>query len=170
MDTDKIDRLVNDLKLSNDAKKWDVTITSLKAAQGKKRIEQVIVRKTFAKNIVNHETLRVNLPKVLRSREGVELEVVGHNIFVVSFSLAADKITALEKWPWHYFYDLLIIKKTDTMQTPMEVNFNEVALWVKCHNVPLACMEPRIIRRVWEKVGWLEDVDIGERELCVGKL
>lgn len=63
----------------------------------------------------------------------------------------------------------MILKQTKAMQTPMEVEFEDITLWVQCHNVPLECMEPTIIRRIGEQVGKVEELDVGEGGLCVGK-
>lgn len=169
MDTEEIAKLVRELKLSKEAKTMTITITPEEEKRGQQRIEKVIVGKIFAKKTVNKETLRKSLPRILRSRGRTKIEMVGHNLFVASFSLATDKRIALEEGPWHYFQDLMILKETDTMQTPADVEFNEITMWVQCHNVPMACMEAGIIRRLGEKVGTVEEVDVGEEGLCLGK-
>lgn len=75
---------------------------------------------------------------------------MGLNLFVISFALESDKRVALEEGPWHFFQDLMILKQTKPMQTPMEVEFKDITMWIQCHNVPFECMNPLIIKRIGE--------------------
>lgn len=169
MDAEEIAKLVEGLRVSAEARERVVMISSEKAARGQKRIERVVVGKIFSKKTVNRETLRANLPRILRSRGTTEIEIVGHNLFVISFALESDKRVALEEGPWHFFQELMILQQTKAMQTPSEVEFDEISLWVQCHNVPLECMDPEIIRRIGGRIGKVEEVDVGEGGSCLGK-
>lgn len=164
MDAGEIARLIMNLKLSNDAKERAVTIIPEEKDRGKHRIERVVVGKIFARRPINRDTLHFNLPKILRSWGRTEVDIVGHNLFVVSFSLETDKMTTLEEGTWHFYNSLMILKQTEAMQTPTDVVFDEVSMWVQFHNVPLTCMEESIIRRMRERVGRVE-----EGELNLGK-
>lgn len=169
MDAEEIAKLVEGLRVSADARERVVMITNEEAVRGRERIEKVVVGKIFSKKVVNRDTLRQNLPKVLKARASTEIEIVGQNLFVISFALESDKRVALEEGPWHFFQDLMILKQTEAMQTPMEVSFDKITLWVQCHNIPLECMEPGIVSRIGGRVGEVEEVDVGEGGLCVGR-
>lgn len=168
MDTEEIANLVKGLKLSAEARERVVMITDEEAERGKKRLDRVVVGKIFSRKTVNRETLKVHLQKILRVRERTEIEIVGHNLFVISFSLESDMRNALEEGPWHLFQELMILKQTEPMQTPMDVNFDNITLWIQCHNMPLECMDPTIIGRIGGWIGKVEEVDVGEERLCVG--
>lgn len=169
MDAEEIAKLVEGLRVSTAAREKVVMITEEESVRGQKRLERVVVGKIFSKRSVNRETLRSNLSKILRARGSTEIEMVGHNLFVISFTLEADKRVALEDGPWHFFQELMVLKQTLPMQTLMEVLFDDISIWVQCHNVPIECMDPLIIRRIGEKVGRVEEVDVGEGGLCMGK-
>lgn len=169
METEEIARLVKGLRLTAEAKETSVMITDAEAERGMSRVEKAVVGKVFTKKYINRETLRQHLLRILRARGRTEIELIGHNRFVVSFVLDSDRKVALEEGPWHFFQDLMILKQSEAMQTPMEVEFNDITLWVQCHNVPIECMDPEIIKRIGGRVGVVEEVDVGEGSLCVGR-
>lgn len=121
-----------------------------RSGDGKKENTEGSGCKNFARKALNSETIKANLPRILRSRGMTEVEIVGHNLFIISFSLDVDKTKALEEGPWHFFQDLMTLKQTKVMQTPFDVSFEDINIWVQCHNVPISCMEPNIIRRIEE--------------------
>lgn len=139
MDAEEIARLVKDLRVSTGVQGRAVTITNEEVEKGQKRLEKAVVGKIFSRKATNRETLWLNLPRILRSRVRTEIEVVGHNLFVISFALESDKRVALEEGPWHFFQELMFLKQTEAMQTPMEVEFKDISMWVQCHNFPLEC-------------------------------
>lgn len=104
MDTEEITSLVSSLKLSSEAQGSAVKLTKEEADRGNKRLEKVVVGKIFARRAVNKEVLKSNMPRILRTRGRVEIEMIGYNLFVVSFSLEADKRLAIEEGPWHFFW------------------------------------------------------------------
>lgn len=169
MDPDEVTRLVNKLKLSpeTDAAEVDVTDTLSLAKSGK--LQHYLVGKIFSIRVVNREALRTNLPRILQLRRDVEIEIVGDNIFVVTFKSTDDKLHVLKDGPWHYFDSLMVFKETTGWQNPSYLAFEEFTIWIQLHNLPIACMNQKAVAKIAEQVGVVEEIDIGEGGSCIGQ-
>lgn len=169
MDPEEIIKRVSDLRLSTEARARTVTLTATETARGEDRAAKLIMGKIFAERQVNRENLKAQLPRILRIRGSFEVEIVGHNLFTLSLDLESDRSRVLTEGPWHFFQDLMLFKKVSSMQTATNIEFDEITMWVQCHNVPLVCMDPLIIRRVGEKIGQVLEVDTDGGDSCVGR-
>lgn len=47
--------------------------------------------------------------------------------------------------------------------------FEEIPIWVQCHNVPIAFMHEDIIRHVGSQIGRVLEVEAGEEKKCSGR-
>lgn len=91
---------------------------------------------------------------------------MGDNLFSFDFNSTVDKKRALLDG---FFKDLVIFMEPKGLQNPSEISFSEVPLWFQLHNLPLAFMQPTILRYLGEKIGQVLEVDVGDRGQCSGK-
>lgn len=47
--------------------------------------------------------------------------------------------------------------------------FDEMSIWVQCHNIPLAFMHAPIIHSIGEHIGRVLEVEVGVEGRCKGK-
>lgn len=168
MDPTEIANLVEKFKLTAEATEDGVNLTPNLVALTHERAAKCLVGKIFASRVVNREALRAQLPQILQIRSDFEIEIVGDNLFLIAFSSPADRRHTLLHGPWHFFQSLLLFKEPKGFQKPSEVCFDEFSIWIQCHNVPISCMDPIIIRKIGEKLGRVEEVDMGEGGSCMG--
>ncbi|KAL6549237.1 hypothetical protein OROHE_009082 [Orobanche hederae] len=168
MEPTEIANLVDKLKLVAEAKEDGVDLTPNLVALTHERAVKCLVGKIFASRVVNREALRTHRPQILQIRSDFEIEIVGDNLFLIAFSSLADRRHTLFHGPWHFFQSLLLFKEPKGFQKPSEVCFDEFSIWVQCHNIPISCMDPVIIRKIGEKLGRVEEVDMGEGGSCMG--
>lgn len=69
---------------------------------------------------------------------------------------------AISDGPWYFFKSLVIFKQIDGLQNPSDVLFDEITLWIQCHNLPVTFMHPYILRSIGDTLGKIEDIDLGE--------
>lgn len=169
MDPEEVARLVADLKLSAEAKVTTINITKEVAESNKNRMRKLLVGKIFDNKVVNKETLRLQVPRILQCQRSPEIEIVGDNRFVAVFAIEEDKKHALVDGPWHFFNSLMSFKAPQGLQDPSEVKFEEITLWAQCHNLPVACMNPMVVRKIGEQIGKVEEIDTGEGGHCLGQ-
>lgn len=169
MDPLEMARLVAELNLSTEANDSAINVAKELSLLKKTNVERCLVGKIFAAKQVNRETLRTQLPRIIQNKRPVDIEVVGENIFVILFTSEQDRGHALESGPWHFFQSLLVFKTIEGMQNPSDIVFDDFTVWVQCHNLPIKCMHPSVIKRIGEQIGKVEEVDIGEGGWCLGK-
>lgn len=124
MDPAEIARLVEELKLSNEAKEGQVELSLNLTAITHDRANKCLVGKIFAMRVVNREALRSQLPKILQARRDIEVEIVGDNMFVVSFSSQTERRNTLLNGPWHLSNSIMLSKEVQGLQKPSEVCFD----------------------------------------------
>lgn len=169
MDSDEIARRVEELKLSGGTTKAVVKISAELNKVGNDRVKRCLVGKIFSERSMNRDTIRNQLPRILNAKRNVEVEIVGDNLFLAVFTSEEDRRRALLEGPWHFFQSLMLFKAPLGMQNPSEVIFDEVEVWIQCHNLPVACMHPTYVRHIGEQLGRVLEIDIGEGGLCLGR-
>ncbi|KAH6757436.1 hypothetical protein C2S52_023433 [Perilla frutescens var. hirtella] len=140
MDPDGVARLVEELKLSQEAKNVTVHIETSTSVKSTSDLRRSLIGKVFSMRVVNRETLRIQVPKILHLRRSVDIEIVGYNLFVIVFGSFEDQSHALQDGPWHFFNSLMMFKAPIGFQSPSDVMFDEFS-----------------------------EVDVGEGGSCVGQ-
>ncbi|XP_057790456.1 uncharacterized protein LOC131007563 [Salvia miltiorrhiza] len=169
MDQDEIRRLVDKLKLEEEADASIVNLSQTLSENLRQNTKLCLVGKVFAGHQISRELIANHLPNILQAKQRVDIEIVGANIFVALFASVLDKKHALLGGPWHLFQDLLLFKELEGFQNPADVRFDEFTGWVQCHNLPIACMHPDVVRRIGEQIGFVEEIDMGVGGLCMGR-
>ncbi|KAL6582339.1 hypothetical protein OROMI_006353 [Orobanche minor] len=168
MDPLEIACLVQELKLSNEANEDCINLSPNLVQVTHERVAKCLLWKIFAGRVVNREALKTQLPRILQANNDIEIEIMGDNLFIVNFSSQAERRNALLNGPWHFSQSLMIFKEVAGLQKPSEVRFEDYSTWVQCHNLPISCMAPSIIREIWEKIGRVDEIDLGETGSCLG--
>lgn len=81
----------------------------------------------------------------------------------------SDRLHSILDGPWNFFKDLVVFKEPTGLQNPAFMSFDEILIWIQCHNVPWAFMNAAIIRNIGERLGRIVEIDAGEDGGCVGK-
>lgn len=161
------------MKLSADVGEAVVSVPdpTLTAGEGgiSTKFDRFVVGKIFASRVVNRETLRLQLPRILQTRGDPDIEIVGDNLFVVVFANDRDRRHALLDGPWHFFDSLMMFEEPKGLEKPSDVVFSKFTTWIQCHNLPLVCMNPIMVRRIAEHVGNVEEIDTGDGGNCLGQ-
>lgn len=109
------------------------------------------------------------MPRILQLKKALKVEVVGDNIFLLQFESLIDRRYAFDEGPWTFFKDLVIFKAPKGTQQATSIVFDELPIWVQCHNLPLAYMHSSILKNVGARLGKVIEVEAGEDGSCTGK-
>lgn len=69
-----------------------------------------------------------------------------------------------------FFKDLVIVKAPNGFQQAAKMVFDELPIWVQCHNLPLAYMHATILKNVGGRLGKVLEIEASEDGSCAGKL
>lgn len=170
MDPDEVSKLVREMKLSSEAGELMVEINlPTNSPTVGANMKRYVVGKIFASRVVNRENLRTQLPRILQTRGDLDIEIVGDNLFILVFTNDRDRRHALFDGPWHFFDNLMLFKEPKGLEKPTDIIFSEFTTWIQIHNLPIACMNPSVIRQIAEAVGTVEEIDTGDGGNCLGQ-
>lgn len=116
----------------------------------------------------SRETFRIQMPRILQAKKSVSIEMIGENLFLLDFQSPADRNHALWDGPWSFFKDLIIFQDPRGLQNPSDLVFNEMAIWMQCHDVPLAFMHAPTIHSIGDRIGRVLEVESGVEGRCKG--
>lgn len=162
-------RLVENLKLSAAAYSNIVSISPIGEAHRQNRVSLSLVGKVFSSKAVNRETLKTQLPRILQTTRNIEVEVTGDNRFIAVFATESDRRRAMYDGPWHFFQNLMVFKAAKGLQNPFDVEFEEFSVRAQLYNLPIACMDSDMVRRLGAQLGRVDEVDVSEGGFCLGK-
>ncbi|KAL8457951.1 hypothetical protein ACS0TY_035719 [Phlomoides rotata] len=86
------------------------------------------------------------------------------NLFSFQFNSEMDLRTVLDREPWHFDKNVLVLKELGRGQQPADVSFNSAAFWVRIYELPMAARNQRILTLIFEKIGELVEIDTRSME------
>lgn len=109
------------------------------------------------------------MPRLLQFTRKVDIESTGDNTFILDFSSQSDRRRILTEGPWSFFRDLIVIKEPEGLDEPRSMSFEEISIWVQCHNVAIAFLTKDILERIGSKIGKVEEIDEGDSGSYLGR-
>ncbi|KAK6123768.1 hypothetical protein DH2020_042488 [Rehmannia glutinosa] len=169
MDQEEILKCIANIKISNKAEKNTLTLEQELRQKGEERITKCLVAKILSSKLINRDTFRQHLPRILQAVKKIDIEVVGENLFILEFTNPVDRRRALRGGPWHFFNNLIIFQELKGTQSPETLDFSTWEVWTQCHNLPVAYMQEEILQRIGNKIGKVIEIDKGDREVILGR-
>ncbi|TXG57331.1 hypothetical protein EZV62_018644 [Acer yangbiense] len=136
---------------------------------GEKRLGLKLVGKILSNKLVNWDAFMHLIPKIWKIKQGVDIEVVGENIFSFTFRCGEDRRQVLQGGPWRFDKALLVLAEPRGKWDIREISFTKVAFWVQIHNVPLICMTKEIGIFLGRMIGEFREIDVGSSGECTWK-
>ncbi|KAL5789589.1 hypothetical protein ACOSQ2_004477 [Xanthoceras sorbifolium] len=168
MELEEIARRCAKLSLSDDDGPIAKVDEGLKA-EGIQRLSLSLVGKIISNREVNREAFRNTIASIWLTKSEVEVESIGVNLFVFRFGCSWDRKCVLERDPWSFDKNLLVLKEAVGIGRILEVDFSLAPLWVQIYNLPLACMNRNMGLFLGGLIGVVQEIDGGDSGDCLGK-
>ncbi|KAL9668433.1 hypothetical protein QQ045_002814 [Rhodiola kirilowii] len=84
---------------------------------------------------------------------GVTFEEIQGNMAVVKFDCSAKLEKVLDKGPWLYRNQAIVIKRWEMGHNPQDLDYSKIQFWVQIHNVQFELMNESITSGIAEKIG-----------------
>ncbi|KAK3198917.1 hypothetical protein Dsin_022332 [Dipteronia sinensis] len=136
---------------------------------GIQRVALCLVGKVITNKMVNREAFLGLIGRIWQVEEGLEVEVVRHNIFTFHFHSIGDQRRVLEGGPWTFDGTLIVLAEPSEKGAIEDLRFDCSEFWVQIHCVPLVCMTKEIGRFLRGMVGEVMEVDVRKSGECSGK-
>ncbi|TXG53849.1 hypothetical protein EZV62_019105 [Acer yangbiense] len=136
---------------------------------GEKWLALRLVGKVMSDKMINRVAFIATIPKIWRTMEDVEIEVIDGNVFSFTFKNEKDLYQVLQGGPWSFNKSIMVLLEPQGKGAIHEMSFSEVAFWVQIHYVPLLCMTKDIDVFLGRMISKVQEIDSGPSDDCVGK-
>ncbi|KAL8463078.1 hypothetical protein ACS0TY_033918 [Phlomoides rotata] len=76
---------------------------------------------------------------------GLTAKEIGKNLFSFQFWSTSDMTTVLTKEPWLFERNIVALKELEKGEQPSAVAFNEVPLWIRIYDLPIATQNEKVL-------------------------
>jgi hypothetical protein len=112
-----------------------------------------VVGKLLADRSVGKEIIKTPLIRAWQPRKSVTFKTLGINLFLIDFADECDKIRVMEGQLWTFDGNLVSLADFNGIKLKAELEFENVAFWVRMYDLPLACMSKAIGFHIGASVG-----------------
>lgn len=113
----------------------------------------ILVGKLLTERSVKFNIMKETLAAVWRPGKGMSVREVEQNLFLFQFFHEKDMKRIMEDGPWSYEQSLLLLKKIEAHESPVETTLSKAEFWVQVHNLPWAFVSEKILTVIGNYVG-----------------
>lgn len=168
METDAILEGWKKLRLTSEEEEVAVDIDNDALSNTTDRMRFCLAGKLLCPRQIGSEIIRRTLSIAWRVVGRLQVERLGQNVFLFTFTNVADRNRVVRSGPWFFDKFLLVLVMMGPMDKPSDLVFDSVSFWLHFYDLPMACMNATMAKKLGDAVGTFEDVDCNEDGLCWG--
>ncbi|KAL5743937.1 hypothetical protein ACOSQ2_027053 [Xanthoceras sorbifolium] len=107
---------------------------------GDKKIGLCLVGKVITNKQVNRDAFWGIIPKIWRTTQEFDIEVLKENTFIFQFHNQLDRKRVLAGGPWSFDRGLLVLEEPSRAGHLTDMKFNKAEFWIQVYNIPIVCM------------------------------
>ncbi|GLT68155.1 hypothetical protein SLA2020_404130 [Shorea laevis] len=88
----------------------------------------------------------------------IRFQEVQESLWVLEFSVAADKLRVLKGRPWSFERNIFVLNDFDGSSPPSQITFSSSPFWVQVHDLPFACLTKGIGQKIGASLGEVLEV------------
>ncbi|CAH9120638.1 unnamed protein product [Cuscuta epithymum] len=85
---------------------------------------------------------------VRRPVKGVSIDEIEDSKFMLGFYHEGDLNRVVEEGPWSFEQNLVVIRRLERIDKPLEVELDHADFWVQVHDLPLSYMMAKAARGI----------------------
>ena len=117
-----------------------------------------LIVKVFGKTIGYHY-LVLKLSSLWRLVGKMDCIVLGHDFFLVRFTLNEDHSRVLKNGPWFVRGHYLSIRRWEPNFKPLSANLLAIVVWIRLSKLPIEYYEESVLRDIGKAIGPVLKVD-----------
>ncbi|CAD6228922.1 unnamed protein product [Miscanthus lutarioriparius] len=137
--------------------------------------KHAVIGKVLAPDLVHLQTIMSAMRPAWGNPRGLEMRMVGDNLFIAEFDAEVDKNRVLEGSPWFIGLQAVgrqavILQDFNCDLRPSDVIFDELAIWINILNLPFGLRNEKWCYELASKIGKkVLKVYVDEQKRTVGK-
>ncbi|KAL8520777.1 hypothetical protein ACS0TY_011362 [Phlomoides rotata] len=118
-----------------------------------------LIGKFLTNKPFNAYGLLETMKKAMKPASGFTEKEMGHNIFFFQFRTREDLQEILQREPWHFEKNPLMLKELEPGAQPSQIRFNTTTFWLRLYDMPPAAQTEKNIRTIIKKCGTFKEID-----------
>jgi hypothetical protein len=140
--------------------KVGIKISEGEVSADREKGERCLVGRIGDDKKINKGAFQNVLSQLWRTVGTVIFSEVQENVWIFEFEDVGDKERVLERRPWSFDRQILVLYDFDGGIPPAQMKFTHSPFWIQVHDMPLICMNKAVGMKIGESLGALEDVDV----------
>ncbi|KAL0409479.1 UNVERIFIED_CONTAM: hypothetical protein Sradi_1882300 [Sesamum radiatum] len=91
----------------------------------------------------------------------MEMREISTNRYLFRFNHPIDRTRTMERSPWNFDRNILILNEMELEDNPQDINLNWCAFFIQVQGLPLRQMTAEVARYIWDRLGKFIEVDQG---------
>ncbi|KAL2920989.1 hypothetical protein RDABS01_012480 [Bienertia sinuspersici] len=125
----------------------------------KTKIDLMMVSKLLTDRPFNFEAMKRTLGAVWRLQNDMAVRMIESNLFIFKFASIADKERVVQRCPWFFDNQLLLMKEVKGEEQIAEIRFEKSPCWIRVYDVPFAKRNKRVAMEIGKFMGGLIEYD-----------
>lgn len=105
-------------------------------AEEEERLSLGLIGKLWFDRVLNSNAFMGTIKNVWVTQYGVEINIIGKNLYQFQFYHWKDKERVLLGQPWHFDKCALLFAEMNEAQRPLDMEFYSLPMWVRIYNIP----------------------------------
>ncbi|KAL8546388.1 hypothetical protein ACS0TY_006204 [Phlomoides rotata] len=123
-----------------------------------------LIRKVFTRQNFNTFGFLEVMKRAMALAKGFVAREIDKNLFSFKFNSENDMKMVLEREPWLFKKNVVMLKELERGEQPADISFNWVTFWIWLYELPQAARNQRVIRLIVGKMGELFEIDTSSME------
>ncbi|KAL0428199.1 UNVERIFIED_CONTAM: hypothetical protein Slati_2994700 [Sesamum latifolium] len=155
-------RLGVSLSLTEEEEAGWVVPTGLWHSEPLTRSYYIVGRLVFSKSF-HPGALHTTLKTAFNPVRGIEFKLLDDERFLIKFFYILDHNRVLERRPWAYDNNLLVLAPVEAEDDPQSVDLSHCDFHVHIHGLPLGKMTKEVASFISNKLGQFKEVDLDSK-------
>ncbi|KAL0443829.1 UNVERIFIED_CONTAM: hypothetical protein Slati_2105600 [Sesamum latifolium] len=119
----------------------------------------VIVGRLLSSKSFHPEAMQNTLRTAFNSIRGMDFKMIEGERFLLKFFHVLDRDRVLDRCPWAFDKQLLVLAPVDALDDPNSVDLNWCDFHIHIHGLPLGKMTKEVAKCIGNRLGRFKDVD-----------
>lgn len=141
----------------------EATVIKVPTTEASDRFKLCLAGKLWGDRPFNTQAFQSTLKQIWRVKHGVDIRILGKNIFTFQFYLWKDMDRVLAGEHWWFDKRVLVLQRMEGVEQPSDLTPTHTPFWVRAYDVPFNLRHHDTIQILGDRIGsflyWDNDED-----------
>lgn len=118
-----------------------------------KRFNLCLLGRLWTDSTFNAGALQATIKQIWRVKDGVEIRIIGDNLFSCQFFTWRDKERVIQGEPWWFDKTILVLCEMKVNEQPSSLRPHNTPFWVRVCDVPFNLRSEAVVKQIGDMIG-----------------